>query len=100
MSEDPPAFNGLYAQGQENLLWTKHPRVLSLTLLDMFIGRNPSDVPAHRSAVIRHAGVAISKPDSFALLGMTTVRFIVGQDARSPWVTRQDLILNPRHSML
>jgi len=33
--------------------------VLSLTLLYIVIARNLSDVPAHRSSVLWHAGVAI-----------------------------------------
>jgi hypothetical protein len=44
---------------------------MSLTLLYIVIARSVSDVPAHRSAVLWHAGVAISKRDSFASLGMT-----------------------------
>jgi hypothetical protein len=53
---------------------------MSPTLLYMVIARSPSDVPAHRSAVLRHAGVAISQRDSFASLGMTNVGLFVGQD--------------------
>jgi hypothetical protein len=53
---------------------------MSLTLPYMVIARSLSDVPAHRSAVLRHAGVAISQRDSFASLGMTNARLFTGQD--------------------
>jgi hypothetical protein len=64
--------------------------VLSLTLLYIVIARSVSDVPAHRSALLWHAGlpsgewlwqasVAISERDSFASLGMTHGRLFVGQ---------------------
>ena len=66
---------------------------MSLTLPYMVIARNLSDVPAHRSVVLRHAGlpaggwlwqagVAISQRDSFASLGMTNARLFTGRDAR------------------
>jgi len=53
--------------------------ILSLTLLYIVIARSVCDVPAHRSAVLWHAGVVISERDSFASLGMTHGRFFVGQ---------------------
>jgi hypothetical protein len=56
-----------------------HSIVLSLTLLYIVIARSVSDVPAHRSALLWHAGVAISERDSFASLGMTNGRLFVGQ---------------------
>ena len=56
--------------------------VLSLTLLYIVIARSVCDVPAHRSVVLRHAGVAILERDSFASLGMTHGRLFVGQYAR------------------
>ena len=55
---------------------------MSLTFLYIVIARSVSDVPAHRSVVLRHAGVAISKRDSFASLGMTHGRLFMGQDTR------------------
>ena len=66
---------------------------MSLTLLYIVIARSVSDVPAHRSALLWHAGlpaegrlwqagVAISKRDSFASLGMTHGRLFMGQDTR------------------
>jgi hypothetical protein len=53
---------------------------MSPTLLYKVIARSPSDVHAHRSAMLWHAGVAISQTDSFASLGMTNVGLFVGQD--------------------
>ena len=53
--------------------------VLSLTLLYIVIARSICDVPAHRSALLWHAGVAISERDSFASLGMTHGKLFVGQ---------------------
>ena len=57
--------------------------VLSLTLLYIAIARSVSDVPAHRSAVLWHAVVAISERGSFASLGMTHGRLFVGQYTRT-----------------
>jgi hypothetical protein len=56
--------------------------VMSLTLLYIVIARSVSDVPAHRSALLWHAGVAISERDSFASLGMTHGKLFVGQYTR------------------
>jgi hypothetical protein len=53
---------------------------MPLTLLYMVIARSLNDVPVHRSAVLWHAGVAISQRDSFASLGMTNARIFTGQD--------------------
>ena len=69
----------------------------SLTLLCIVIARSVSDVPAHRSAVLWHAGVAISGRDSFTSLGMTTVMLLMGQYTSKLSVGQAGRLTNPRN---